>query len=211
MRKYKLDNLYQSPYPLENTNNLIADVNPNNNDLQAIMRFNVAKQEWEPYMLSMDFIREGNLETGDNIAVISTIIDDNAYKHAIPVYIAACTLPSTNTIYVDFLFIVIPDEYVTNSPTSDYLMELEFSSMGNVLITEGLKSTSPTSFSDDVYTYNFFDVVGYMEKNLLTSTGKVLVVNFSQYSSFKSTLNLGQNSFDDGLIHINLLLDYSKK
>lgn len=211
MKKYKLNNLYQSPYPLENTNNLIADVNPNNNDLQAIMRFNVSKQEWEPYMLSMDFIREGNLETGDNIAVISTRIDDNAYKHAIPVYMSACSLPSNNTNYVDFLFIVIPDEYVTYSPTSDYLMELEFSSMGNVLITEGLKSTSPTSFSNDTYTYYFFDVVGYIEDNLLNNTGKVLVVSLSQYNSFVDTLNLGENSFDDGLVHINLLLDYSKK
>ena len=211
MKKYKLNNLYQSPYPLENTNNLIADVNPNNNDLQAIMRFNVTKQEWEPYMLSMDFIREGNLETGDNIAVISTRIDDNAYKHAIPIYMEACSLPSNNTNYVDFLFIIIPDEYVTDSPTSDYLMELNFSSMGNVLITEELKSTSPTSFSDDTYTYNFFDVVGYIEDNFLNNTGKVLVVTLSQYNSFVDTLNLGQNSFDDGIVHINLLLDYSKK
>lgn len=56
MRKYKLDNLYESSLPLENVNNLWADVDKNTGKLRAIHKYNKSKGEWEPDMVSVEYI-----------------------------------------------------------------------------------------------------------------------------------------------------------
>ena len=58
MRKISLD-LYESPIPLENINNLWVDMDESNKDIKAIHRYNTGKGEWEPYMVSVDYIKDG--------------------------------------------------------------------------------------------------------------------------------------------------------
>lgn len=56
MKKYKMDNLYESKYPLENTNNLWADKDENTGKLRAMHQYNRSKGEWEPTMISVDYL-----------------------------------------------------------------------------------------------------------------------------------------------------------
>lgn len=212
MKKYNLDNLYQSSYPLENTNNLRASVNPNNNDLQSVMRFNVAKQEWEPYMVSMDFIKDGNLEIGDNLTVIapSTAGDDSAYKNCIPSYLRACAV--TGSSQIKNLFIILSGkDYYPMDPDSTYLLELEYGiSQSLYECIQKLANDSPEGFYDDTYEYWFFGATGWASEEFGPSL-KIYVVTPEQYTSMKEDLNLIESDFNSDNVNINIILDYSKK
>lgn len=63
MKRIKLD-LYESPTPLENTKDLWVDIDEDTNDIKAIHRYNHDKGEWEPYMVSVEYIKpDGNEAT----------------------------------------------------------------------------------------------------------------------------------------------------
>lgn len=92
MRKYKLDNLYESSLPLENINNLWADVDENTGRLRAIHKYNKSKGEWEPDMVSVEYISTPDDNIPQEIVYHSantqswgsvyTLKDtDNNYKH----------------------------------------------------------------------------------------------------------------------------------
>lgn len=63
MRKYKLDNLYESSLPLDNIDNLWADVDKSTGELKAIHKYNKFKCEWEPYMVSINYLEEDSTDT----------------------------------------------------------------------------------------------------------------------------------------------------
>lgn len=67
MRKVRLNNLYESLLPPENTDCLWADVDENTGDLRAIHRYNKAKGEWEPYMASTDYMKPDQSSEPDEI------------------------------------------------------------------------------------------------------------------------------------------------
>lgn len=64
MRKINLDNLYESPTPLENINNLWVDIDEDTGDIRAVHRYNKDKGEWEPYIVSVDYIKPDNIPDG---------------------------------------------------------------------------------------------------------------------------------------------------
>lgn len=66
MKKYKLDNLYESPLPPVNVNILWADVDENTGDLRAIHRYNKIEGKWEPYMVSVDYLKEDGKEDNES-------------------------------------------------------------------------------------------------------------------------------------------------
>lgn len=63
MKKYKLDNLYESSSPLENIDNLWADVDENTGELKAIHKYNKSKCEWEPSMVSVNYLEDSSTDT----------------------------------------------------------------------------------------------------------------------------------------------------
>lgn len=62
MKKFKLDNLYESPYPPENTRVLWADVDESTGKLRAIHKYNESSGQWEPILVSVDYMKpeDGN-------------------------------------------------------------------------------------------------------------------------------------------------------
>lgn len=70
MRRIKLDNVYESPTPLENINNLWGDIDENTGELLAIHRYNTDNNEWEPYMVSVSYMEP---DDGDEINAYSDI------------------------------------------------------------------------------------------------------------------------------------------
>lgn len=82
MKKINLDNLYESPTPLENINNLWVDINEDVGDIKAVHRYNKDKGEWEPYLVSIDYIKPDEqlpLPPGWNKAIRKTYQVDS-YK-----------------------------------------------------------------------------------------------------------------------------------
>lgn len=79
MQRIKLDNLYESPLPLENINDLWADIDEDTGDIRAIHRYNKGKGEWEPYLVSVDYLKseEDNEEPDDSPSTGPSDIDDN--------------------------------------------------------------------------------------------------------------------------------------
>lgn len=49
-------NLYESPYPPDNTNVLWVDKDKNTGDIRAIHRYNQSTKEWEPYLVALDYL-----------------------------------------------------------------------------------------------------------------------------------------------------------
>lgn len=73
MKKINLGNLYESPFPLENVNDLWADIDEDSKDIRAVHRYNKGKSEWEPYLVSVDYIKpDDSLPPGWNRAMRKT-------------------------------------------------------------------------------------------------------------------------------------------
>lgn len=57
MKKLNLSNLYESPYPPTDTKVLWVDKNGSTGDIRAIHRYNHTTRIWEPYLVSVDYLK----------------------------------------------------------------------------------------------------------------------------------------------------------
>lgn len=87
MRKIKLDNIYESPTPLENINDLWGDIDKNTGELLAIHKYNPDKGEWEPKMVSVDYMKPDDSEERDRYWVTdgTTVTDGYGGKVSVDV------------------------------------------------------------------------------------------------------------------------------
>lgn len=69
MKKHVL-NLYEQKLPPDNLNNLWVDTD-SNGDIKAIHRYNRSKREWEPYLVSVDYLRD-NISEEDTVASVES-------------------------------------------------------------------------------------------------------------------------------------------
>lgn len=89
MKKVNLNNLYESPYPLENIDSLWVDKDENTGKIRAIHEYNKSKGEWEPSMVSIDFMKpdeEGEVtsifyDNGNSFS--KQILKDETNKHVV--------------------------------------------------------------------------------------------------------------------------------
>lgn len=58
MRKVILNNLYESAYPPSDTNILWVDKDENTEKIRAIHKYNKDRGEWEPYLISVEYLKE---------------------------------------------------------------------------------------------------------------------------------------------------------
>lgn len=65
MQRIELGNLIESPTPLENINDLWADIDESTGDIKAIHRYNKGKGEWEPYLVSVDYLKSESEEDNE--------------------------------------------------------------------------------------------------------------------------------------------------
>ena len=56
MKKLNL-NLYESPYPPTDTKVLWVDKDESTGDIRAIHRYNHTTRIWEPYLVSVDYLK----------------------------------------------------------------------------------------------------------------------------------------------------------
>ena len=57
MKKLNLSNLYESPYPPTDTKVLWVDKHESTADISAIHRYNHTTRIWEPYLVSVDYLK----------------------------------------------------------------------------------------------------------------------------------------------------------
>ena len=57
MKKLNLNNLYESPYPPTDTKILWVDKDESTGDIRAIHRYNHTTNVWEPYLVSVDYLK----------------------------------------------------------------------------------------------------------------------------------------------------------
>lgn len=98
MRRIKLDNVYESPTPLEDINNLWGDIDENTGELLAIHRYNTGKGEWEPIMVSVDYIKPEGTEATINIVNSNT-----------GVRVKNVTEPEDGLLAYQLIQVVVPD------------------------------------------------------------------------------------------------------
>lgn len=51
-------NLYESTYPPDNINVLWVDKDKNTGDIRAVHRYNQSTKEWEPYLVSVEYLTD---------------------------------------------------------------------------------------------------------------------------------------------------------
>lgn len=68
MRKVNLNNLYESSTPPTDTRVLWMVKNHSTGDIKAIFRYKRSK--WEPYLVSVDYMREGVKEEATEVTNI---------------------------------------------------------------------------------------------------------------------------------------------
>lgn len=89
MKKHVL-NLYESSLPLANTNNLWVDIDENTNSIKAIHKYNKSKGEWEPHLISAEYLLgddTGNKPNNDSGVLDSLpylVLDKKAVKVFVP-------------------------------------------------------------------------------------------------------------------------------
>lgn len=66
MKKVNLNNLYESSIPPVDIKSLWVDKDESTGDIIAIHRFNIATHAWEPYLVSVDYMKpeDTNTESG---------------------------------------------------------------------------------------------------------------------------------------------------
>lgn len=57
MKKLNLNNLYESIYPPTDTSVLWVDMNESTREIKAIHRYNNNIKMWEPYLVSVDYLK----------------------------------------------------------------------------------------------------------------------------------------------------------
>ena len=57
MKKLNLSNLYESPYSPTDTKVLWVDKDESTDDIRAIHRYNHTTRIWEPYLVSVDYLK----------------------------------------------------------------------------------------------------------------------------------------------------------
>lgn len=68
MKKFNVNNLYESPYPPTNTNVLWLDKDETAGEIRAIHKYNSTKGEWEPTMVGVNYMKKeepGSGSTGN--------------------------------------------------------------------------------------------------------------------------------------------------
>lgn len=78
MKKVNLNNLYESHYPPTDINVLWVDKDENTGKIKAIHEYNKSKGEWEPNMVSVDYIKP---ETDIKVLDISDATADTEGNH----------------------------------------------------------------------------------------------------------------------------------
>lgn len=98
MKKTTL-NLYEQGLPPDNINNLWLDKDESTGEIKAIHRYNKNKGEWEPYLVSVDYLKdeEGTPEEGGGIAKL--LYKENAYLS----YDDAISSGNPYMIYADYV------------------------------------------------------------------------------------------------------------
>ena len=61
MKKLNLNNLYESPYPPTDTKVLWVDKDKSTGDIRVIHRYNHTTRIWEPYLVSVDYLKPDKL------------------------------------------------------------------------------------------------------------------------------------------------------
>lgn len=69
MKKVNLNNLYESPYPPTDINTLWVDKDESTGKIRAIHKYNIAKGEWEPDMVSVDYMKPTESEDSNSFVV----------------------------------------------------------------------------------------------------------------------------------------------
>ena len=69
MKKVNLNNLYESPYPPTDINTLWVDKDESTGKIRAIHKYNIAKGEWEPNMVSVDYMKPTEPEDSNSFVV----------------------------------------------------------------------------------------------------------------------------------------------
>ena len=65
MKKVRLDNLYQSSLPPTDINILWTDIDENTGEIIAIHRYNKNDRTWEPYLVSVNYLRPAPISNED--------------------------------------------------------------------------------------------------------------------------------------------------
>lgn len=76
MKKTTL-NLYEQRLPPDNINNLWLDKDENTGEIKAIHRYNKSKGEWEPYLVSVDYLKDEDSDLEGYTKLFDLIFDDN--------------------------------------------------------------------------------------------------------------------------------------
>lgn len=66
MKKVNLNNLYESSNPPTDTNVLWVDKDESLNEIRAIHRYNTSTNTWEPYLVSVNYLKPEEESTSES-------------------------------------------------------------------------------------------------------------------------------------------------
>lgn len=195
MKKYKLDNLYESSLPLTNVNNLWADVDKSTGKLRAIHKYNKSKGEWEPDMVSVEYINpDDNLQEPDKIVYHSS--DKKSWG-------SVYTLKDTANNYKHHC-LVISDWENPFETGSEYTIRSEPMKRGSSLVgihDRDWSSSTAVGWADNRPVINgvTYKLVKGMFGYFAGNDGfehKFYAMSPAQYESFKTGLTVSSSSDD---------------
>lgn len=80
MKRVRLNNLYESHYLPNNTNVLWVDKDEDNNRIRAIHEYNKSKGEWQPYLVSVEYLQDSDNSSNSQQAVYTYYSTDGKVR-----------------------------------------------------------------------------------------------------------------------------------
>ena len=179
MKKVNLNNLYESPYPPTDINTLWVDKDESTGKIRAIHKYNIAKGEWEPDMVSVDYMKP--TEPEKSLVVYS---NSDFESDASGTKFLKKLWDSENTFYC-----MIDKEWQCEDSSKDCLAQANLYDTNNAgrFWTESDGSVSP--FQTKSGSLKITKSVAYIGDNSIRDSGFVrfYLMTEDQYNTFRQT------------------------
>ena len=175
MKKVNLNNLYESPYPPTDINTLWVDKDESTGKIRAIHKYNIAKGEWEPDMVSVDYMKPTEPESERSFMTYTGYDDNPSFSWHV--------LKSTDS---GIHCCIVNSEWTCDDSTKEFLMKATAYELSGGTYFR-MENNTPVTVHSDSEDINILGGALYNTDVSLTSTDMYYfyIMTESQYEAFR--------------------------
>lgn len=196
MKKVNLNNLYESPYPPTDINTLWVDKDESTGKIRAIHKYNIAKGEWEPDMVSVNYMKPTEPEDSNSFVVWTKEDFENSETRSIHML----RPNGSDPLDIERYYCIVDTNWKCEDTEKEFIARaIKYDTNGAALFSsdESDESTSFTIHSDteDIQVLGGVAYIEYTDIDGNPITGFYLMTE-SQYEAFSENKSETTNSYN---------------